>query len=122
MSEDRRGGIRRIPRLAARAAAMPRFREAHFVWRTGAGRDWLAASLAHEVEQRRLFPWIAVCFGFSIVLFFQADQPALWAPLGALGLCCGIAVLLRRSLFAVSTAVALAAVFAGFSAGIVRTR
>ena len=38
--------------------------------------------IAREIEQRRLFPWIAVCFGLGILLFFQADgTPALWAPL-----------------------------------------
>jgi hypothetical protein len=29
---------------------------------------WLAAAFAHEIEQRRLFPWIAVAFGIGILL------------------------------------------------------
>ncbi|HLM38389.1 MAG TPA: ComEC/Rec2 family competence protein [Microvirga sp.] len=122
MSEDSRGEPRRIPRAVARAVALPWSWVAPFEWRLAGGWDWLAGTSAREVEQRRLFPWIAVCFGLGILLFFQADRPGLWAPLGALGLCALAGALLRRNLPVFCAMVALAALFAGFSAGIVRTQ
>src|ERR671921_392500 len=43
---------------------------------------WLTACIAHEAERRHLFPWIPVCFGIGILMFFAAEgRPALWAPL-----------------------------------------
>lgn len=79
--------------------------------------------MAQEIEQRRLFPWIAVFFGIGIILFFQADaEPALWAPVAALTLCVAAAIALRRNQAVCCTMVALAALFAGFSAGVIRTR
>ncbi|MDP8917377.1 MAG: ComEC family competence protein [Pseudomonadota bacterium] len=102
---------------------MPRPWTAGLDWSLLDGRGWLSRNIAYEVEQRRLFPWIAVCFGLGIVLFFQADgQPALWAPLGALALCAVAAVAFRHRLPAFSVTIALAALFAGFSAGAIRTR
>jgi competence protein ComEC len=101
---------------------MPRSFDGTPGWTVVDWRGWLRLCLAREIEQRRLFPWLAVCFGLGIILFFQAEQPALWAPLGALASCAGAAVRLRRNLLALSICVGLAAVFAGFAAGIVRTR
>jgi competence protein ComEC len=121
MSEDSRGEPRRIPRVVARAVALPWSWAGPFEWMLAGGWGWLTGTLAQEVEQRRLFPWIAVCFGLGILLFFQADKPSLWAPLGALGLCSLAGALLRRNLPAFCAMAALAALFAGFSAGIIRT-
>ncbi|TXN60742.1 competence protein ComEC, partial [Methylobacterium sp. WL18] len=44
---------------------------------------WLADGLAREVEQRRLFPWLAVAFGAGILVFFGCADgtPFLAAPL-----------------------------------------
>jgi len=121
--QDNRGKPPWIPRSAARAAAFP------LAWGTAAGWPlldggaWLSRALAREIEQRRLFPWIAVCFGIGILLFFQADAaPALWAPLGAFCLCSLAAIALRRSLTTFVAMIALAAIFAGFTAGVVRSR
>ncbi|WP_112664134.1 ComEC/Rec2 family competence protein [Microvirga flavescens] len=86
-------------------------------------RGWIAANAALEIEQRRLFPWIAVCFGLGIVLFFQADgRPALWAPLIGFALSVALLVTLRRSLWGLAVAIGFAALFAGFAAGVIRTR
>lgn len=121
--EDNRGERHRIPRISARALALPRPWRAPVEWSLGDGRAWLSRNLAHEVEQRRLFPWIAVCFGLGIAVFFQAEgQPALWAPAGAFALCCLGALLARQSLAGLAAMVGLAALFAGFSAGVVRAR
>ena len=77
--EDNRGNTRRIPRSAARVVALPRSWSTSIEWRLLDGRGWLSKAIAHEIEQRRLFPWIPVCFGIGILLFFQADgMPALW--------------------------------------------
>ena len=98
----------------------------------GRARDWraalehipqfLRACVAEEVEQRRLFPWIAVAFGAGIVLFFSAEgRPALWAPLAGVALAGAAAVALRHRLWSFAAAVAATAVFAGFAAAVVRT-
>lgn len=123
MSEDNRSEPRRIPRIAARAVALPGPWLTSLDWELLDGRGWLAGNLARELDQRRLFPWIAVCFGLGIVLFFQAEgQPALWAPLGAFAVCCAGAIGLRRKIAALAAMIGLASLFAGFSAGVVRTR
>jgi competence protein ComEC len=121
--EDKRGKTRRIPRSSARVMALPRSWNAGVGWRLLDGRGWLSKAITHEIEHRRLFPWIPVCFGIGILLFFQADSaPALWAPLGALVGCGAAAIALRRNMTALIVMVALSAVFAGFSAGVIRTR
>lgn len=83
----------------------------------------IRAALAREIEQRRLFPWLAVAFGLGVVLFFQAEgEPALWAPIAGFAAAASAAVLLRRNHKGFVIAVGSAAVFAGFAAGVVRTR
>jgi competence protein ComEC len=87
-------------------------------WRARLGR-----CLAEEVEQRRLFPWIAVFFGIGILLFFQAEgRPSLWAPVSGFALSAAGAALVRHKLWSFSAAVALAALFAGFTAAVIRSR
>src|SRR3954470_18864523 len=57
---------------------------------------WLEACVAQEVEQRRLFAWIAVSFGVGVLLFFAAEgRPRLWAPLAGAALAAGAAYALR---------------------------
>ncbi|QRM27458.1 ComEC/Rec2 family competence protein [Microvirga sp. VF16] len=121
--EDNREKPRRIPRTTARVAVLPRPWSAPLDWALPDGHGWLSRNIALEIEQRRLFPWIAVFFGIGIVLFFQAEgHPALWAPLGAFALFSAGAIALRRNLVAFSALIALAALFAGFSAGVIRAR
>ncbi|WP_230533749.1 ComEC/Rec2 family competence protein [Microvirga roseola] len=123
MDQDNRGTPRRVHRLAAQAAVLPRSWAPRLSWDLSGGREWLARNLARESEQRRLFPWIAVCFGLGIVLFFQAEgSPALWAPLGAASLCAATGWRLRRNSVAVAVLIGLAALFAGFAAGVIRSR
>jgi competence protein ComEC len=71
--EDNREKPRRIPRSSARVVAMPRSWGFPVEWQFLDGRAWLSKNIAQEIEQRRLFPWIAVFFGIGIVLFFQAE-------------------------------------------------
>ncbi|MCG7393889.1 ComEC family competence protein [Microvirga sp. ACRRW] len=122
MTLDNKGETSRIPRSLARAMALPRPSGLALDWGALDWRGRLEQSLTQEIEQRRVFPWIAVCFGLGIVLFFQAESPALWAPLAALMLFTAAAVRLRHNLFALCICVGLGALFAGFSAGVIRTR
>ncbi|MEZ0170596.1 ComEC/Rec2 family competence protein [Microvirga sp. TS319] len=122
MTVDNKGEPGRIPRSPARAMALPRPSGLVLDWSALDGREWLRRCLADEVAQRRLFPWLAVCFGLGVLLFFQAEAPSLWAPLGAFALSAAAAVRLREKLPALVLSIGLAAAFAGFSAGIVRTR
>ncbi len=86
-------------------------------------RGWLKACVAQEVEQRRLFPWLAVGFGCGVLLYFAAEgRPALWAPLAGLAVAAVAAVLLRARPVGFTVALGFCAVFAGFAAGVLRER
>jgi len=122
MTVDNKGEPSRIPRSLARVVALPRPSGLALDWGALDWRGWLERCLAHEIGQRRLFPWLAVCFGLGVLLFFQSEKPTLWAPLGVSMLCAAAAVRLRHNLFALALCVALAAVFTGFAAGVIRTR
>src|SRR4051794_35706223 len=83
-------------------------------------RAWLRRCCAQEIEQRRLFPWIAVAFGLGILLFFGADgRPSLWAPLAGAGVS---AYLARARQVGFGVLVGLTALFGGFAAAVIRTQ
>jgi competence protein ComEC len=85
--------------------------------------EWLNRNLAVEMDQRRLFPCLTVCFGLGILLFFQADgRPALWAPACAAILCGTGAALARRNPVPATLLLMSTAVFCGFSASVLRVR
>ena len=69
----------------------------------------------------RLMPWLAVAFGFGIILYFTAEQePAIWAAI-ALAVIAGIgAVLARRRPIAFPLTLAIAAAAAGFATATVK--
>ena len=118
MAEDNQAKSRRIPRLRRGLWLCRGPGAAGIDWGLFDGRGRLSRAIAREIEQRRLFPWIAVCFGIGILLFFQADgTPALWAPIGAFAISCIGAFVLRGRVWALSATIALAAIFAGFAAG-----
>ena len=110
---------------AARSAALAL---AGAPWRAGTARGldwrgWFNACLTEEVEQRRLFPWLAVSFGIGVLLYFAAEgRPALWAPLLGLAVAATAAILVRARPFGLAVALGIAAVFAGFAAGAWRER
>ena len=111
-------------RSAARAAALPfGFARASQSFTFRDWRRWLSRCAEQEVEQRRLFPWIAVAFGLGILLFFAAEgRPSLWAPVAAGLAATAAAVLARRRLLGFGVAIGLAALFFGFAAAVLRTR
>lgn len=124
MAEDNTENRARV-RVRAASAAVPRpfGMPLPLRWPEIGLAGALGRALAREVEERRLFPWLPVCFAAGILLFFQADgEPALWAPLGACGLSCALAVAFRARFVPMTVLIGLAAAFAGFAAGVIRTR
>ncbi|MDP4002853.1 ComEC/Rec2 family competence protein [Methylobacterium sp. NEAU K] len=81
-------------------------------------RDRVAGGLAREVEQRRLFPWLAVAFGTGILVYFAAADgtPFLAAPLVGAGLALATVPFLGARPAALALALAVAAGFLGFAA------
>jgi competence protein ComEC len=110
---------------AARTATLARVPSIGLAGRIGFPdwRRWLEACVAQEVEQRRLFPWIAVSFGIGVLLFFAAEgRPALLAPLAGAVLAAGAAYGLRHRPIGLGASIAATAVFCGFAAGVLRER
>jgi competence protein ComEC len=81
-------------------------------------RKWAAA----EIAAGRLLPWLAVGFGFGIVLYFTADrEPMWWAPTALAAACATGAVLMRRHAGAFVLALGLFAIAAGFAVATIHT-
>lgn len=75
-------------------------------------REWAFA----DVGPGRLVPWLAIAFGFGIVLYFTAErEPSLWAGLVAFVAASIAAMLVRHRPVAFPVAVAIAAAAAGFA-------
>jgi competence protein ComEC len=122
MIQDNTRGRLRVPRAAAGVLALPAGRPVLSRPDRAAWGRWALRNLSEEVEQRRLFPWIAVCFGLGIVLFFKAEgRPALWAPALAALLFCGLAIRAHARPGTLAVCIGLAALFSGFAAAVVRT-
>lgn len=82
----------------------------------------LTEALALETERRRLFLWLPVAMGLGVLLYFAADsEPSLWAPAIGFAVAATLAGLLRTRPVAAGACVAVAAIFAGFGAGVWRT-
>ena len=85
-------------------------------------RKRIAEAFAFEVEQRRLFLWLPVFAGTGALLYLMADhEPQLWAPALCLAACSAAAIGLRGRIGACRACIALAAIFAGFLSGGLRT-
>jgi competence protein ComEC len=80
-------------------------------------RRWALA----DVGPGRLVPWLAVAFGFGIVLYFTAEQePAVWATIALAVIACAGAVVARHRSVAFPLALALAAASAGFATATIK--
>jgi competence protein ComEC len=92
-----------------------------FAWPSGAGalggaREVLSRWFAADVAAGRLMPWLPICFGFGIVLYFTADrEPSLAAALGLTGVFALAAVLARARPVAFPVLLALSTAAAGFA-------
>jgi competence protein ComEC len=81
-------------------------------------RQWAA----EEVAAGRLFPWLAVAFGFGIVVYFTADhEPAAGAALALAAICASFAIWLRRHQVAFVVALGFAFMAAGFAVAALKT-
>ena len=81
-------------------------------------RQWAAA----EVAAGRLLPWLAVAYGFGIVIYFTAEREPAWQAAVALAAACVICtVLLRRHLAALVVTLFVAAIACGFAAATIKT-
>ena len=77
---------------------------------------------AQEIAADRLLPWLAVAYGFGVVIYFTAErEPAWWAATTLAAVCAIGAVLLRRHLVAFVLGLFVFAVAAGFAAATVKT-
>ncbi|WP_082504440.1 ComEC/Rec2 family competence protein [Methylobacterium sp. Leaf111] len=111
---------------ARAAAAMGRITRHLAARRPGAGpiRDWFRAGWTREIEQRRLFAWLAVAFGCGILAFFLGTQgtPSLLAPLAAAALLAATTPLLVARPFGLALVLAAVAALLGFAAAAARVR
>jgi len=81
-------------------------------------RQWAA----EEVATAHLLPWLAVAYGFGIVLYFTAEhEPAWWAGTALAVASAGFAVMLRRNLVAFVVALGVFSIAAGFAAATIKT-
>jgi competence protein ComEC len=79
-------------------------------------------ALMAEVDARRLFPWLPVCMGAGVVLFFIADGvPSFWPPFACAAILLGLAVRFRQRLGLFIGLMAFAFVFLGFGAAALKT-
>jgi competence protein ComEC len=77
---------------------------------------------AQEIAADRLLPWLAVAYGFGVIIYFTADrEPAWWAPTALAAVCAIGAVVLHRHLLAFVLSLFLFAIAAGFAAATVKT-
>src|SRR5581483_4323662 len=81
-------------------------------------REWIA----QEVAAGRLPPWLAVAYGFGIVIYFTADREPVWPiAAGAAGVCALVTVALRRHLAAFVAGLFVTAIAAGFAGATIKT-
>lgn len=80
--------------------------------------EWVLA----EIAPGRLIPWMAVAFGFGILVYFTADrEPAWWAASALALVAVAVAILARRRLVGFPLALGFAAIAAGFATAALRT-
>jgi len=85
-------------------------------------RRLLAQWALAEVAPGRLMPWLAVAYGFGIVVYFTADhEPAWWAAIGFAFAAAAVAIGARQRPIGFSLALGLAAIAFGFATATLRT-
>jgi len=82
----------------------------------GGARDVISRWFAADVAAGRLMPWLPICFGFGIVLYFTADrEPSVWAALALAAVFAAAAFFARKRPIAFPLMLALTAAAAGFA-------
>ncbi|TMJ04443.1 MAG: ComEC family competence protein [Alphaproteobacteria bacterium] len=96
-------------------------------WPTGANafggaREILSRWLATDTAAGRLLPWLPICFGLGVVLYFTAArEPSLWAALPLVGVLAAATFFARSRPVAFPLLLGVTAVAAGFAIATVRT-
>src|SRR6188472_1845854 len=82
----------------------------------GGAREALERWFAADTAAGRLLPWLPVCFGLGIVIYFAAEhEPALWAGLTLSGVLAAIAFVARARPLAFPLLLGATAAAAGFA-------
>jgi competence protein ComEC len=85
-------------------------------------RRLLSKWVPAEIEPGRLIPWMAVAFGFGIVVYFTAvREPAWWAASALALVGVAVAILARRRPVGFPLALGFAGIAAGFATATLRT-
>jgi competence protein ComEC len=88
----------------------------------GGAREIISRWFAADTAAGRLMPWLPVCFGLGIVLYFTADhEPSLSASLILAGFVAALAFLARARPVAFPLLLAAAAATAGFAIATLKT-
>jgi competence protein ComEC len=88
----------------------------------GGAREALERWFAADTAAGRLLPWLPVCFGIGIVIYFAAEhEPALWAGLVLTGILSIIAYIARARPVAFPLLIGATAAAAGFAVATVKT-
>src|SRR2546423_5784605 len=96
-------------------------------WRIGTAtlggtREVISRWFATDTAAGRLLPWLPICFGCGVVLYFTAArEPSLWAALPLAGACAGAAFLARARPVAFPLLLGVLAAAAGFATATLRT-
>jgi competence protein ComEC len=96
----------------------------HVIWPRAsfAPKTQLWQWAAQEIAADRLLPWLAVAYGFGVVIYFTADREPAWWAAATLAAVCGVgAIVLRRHLVAFVVGLFVFAIAAGFAAATVKT-
>lgn len=82
----------------------------------GGVRDIISRWFATDVAAGRLLPWLPICFGFGVVVYFTADrEPALWAALALAAVFATTSFVARARPIAFPLLLGLTAAAAGFA-------
>ena len=88
----------------------------------GGAHDALERWFAIDTAAGRLLPWLPVCFGFGIVIYFAAEhEPALWSGLLLTSVLAGVMYVARARPVAFPLLIGATAAAAGFAIATVKT-
>src|SRR5689334_6901746 len=88
----------------------------------GGAREALQRSLTIDTAAGRLLPWLPVCFGLGIVVYFTAEhEPALWAGVTLTGILAVITVIARARPLGFPLLLGATAAAAGFAIATIKT-
>src|SRR5947208_10402966 len=88
----------------------------------GGAREILSRWSATDTAAGRLLPWLPICFGLGVVLYFTAArEPSLWATLSLAAVFVVAAFFARARPLAFPILLGVTAIVAGFATATLRT-